>query len=223
MSRTTSRVALLIAAALALPSLNACFVTVKDQEAEPPPPPPPAPAQPAPAPTPAPAPAPAPEAKKETKKKKKKKKRKDKKSTATVKGDSVNIPGNIVFNSGEATFKEENKKETIEVLEQLKKFLEDNPQVTLLRIEGHTDDVGGDADNEKLSGERALTIKNWLVENGVKKDRLIAVGFGEKKPIADNSTEEGKAQNRRTEFRIAEIKGKKYLNRPVDGGGKVFE
>jgi OOP family OmpA-OmpF porin len=156
-------------------------------------------------------------------KEKKKKKEKEKKSTATVKGNAVNIPGNIVFNSGEATFKEDEKEETLEVLKQLAKFLKENKQVTLLRIEGHTDNVGGDADNVKLSGERALTIKNWLIEQDVKKERLIAVGFGESKPIADNSTDAGKAQNRRTEFRIAEIKGKKYLNRPVDGGGTVFE
>src|SRR5690606_19223981 len=148
---------------------------------------------------------------------------KPEKSKATVKGNAVSIPGNIVFDSGQATFKKDAEQETLEVLKQLKLFLDENAQVTKLRIEGHTDDVGGDADNEKLSGERSLTIKRWLVEQGIDKDRLIAVGFGEKKPIADNKTEEGRAQNRRTEFRIAEIRGKAYLGRPLDGGGKVFE
>ncbi|HEY6724434.1 MAG TPA: OmpA family protein, partial [Polyangiaceae bacterium] len=148
---------------------------------------------------------------------------KPKKSKATVKGNAVSIPGNIVFDSGLATFRKEDEKETLEVLEQLKLFLDENAQVSKLRIEGHTDDVGNDADNEKLSGERALAIKKWLVDHEVAKERVLAVGFGEKKPIADNKTEAGKAQNRRTEFRIAEIRGKPYLGRPVDGGGKVFD
>jgi len=167
--------------------------------------PPPA-ATPAPTPTPAPTaePAPAP-----------------KKSNATVKGDSVSIPGNIVFDSKKATLKEGAGSEV--VLEQLKLFLDENPQVTKLRVEGHTDNVGQPGDNEKLSGERALTIKKWLIDKGIAKERLIAVGFGEKKPIADNSKEEGKAQNRRTEFRIAELKGKAYLGMDPTGGGKVFE
>jgi OOP family OmpA-OmpF porin len=167
--------------------------------------PPPA-ATPAPAPTPAPTaePAPAP-----------------KKSNAVVKGDSVQIPGNIVFDSGKASLKEGAGSEV--VLDQLKLFLDENPQVTKLRVEGHTDNVGKPADNEKLSGERALTIKKWLVDKGVAKERLIAAGFGEKKPIADNTKEDGRAQNRRTEFRIAELKGKPYLGMDPTGGGKVFD
>ncbi|MBK7582249.1 MAG: OmpA family protein [Myxococcales bacterium] len=169
-------------------------------------PPPPATTEPAPAPTPAPTadPAPAP-----------------KKSTATVNGDSVSIPGNIVFDTKKSTLKEGAGSEV--VLEQLKVFLDENPQVTKLRIEGHTDNVGQQPDNEKLSGERALTIKKWLVDKGVPKERLIAVGFGQKKPIADNSKEEGRAQNRRTEFKIAELKGKPYLGMDPTAGAKVFD
>lgn len=169
-------------------------------------PPPPATTEPAPAPTPAPTtdPAPAP-----------------KKSNATVKGDSVSIPGNIVFDTKKSTLKEGAGSEV--VLDQLKLFLDENPQVTKLRVEGHTDNVGKPADNEKLSGERALTIKKWLVDKGIAKERLIAVGFGEKKPIADNSKEEGRAQNRRTEFKIAELKGKPYLGMDPTAGAKVFD
>jgi OOP family OmpA-OmpF porin len=169
-------------------------------------PPPPTPAEPAPAATPAPAETPAPATPK---------------STATVKGDSVSIPGNIVFDTGKATLKEGAGSEV--VLGQLKQFLDENPQVTKLRVEGHTDNVGQPGDNEKLSGNRALTIKKWLVDKGIAKDRLIAVGFGEKKPIADNATEEGRAQNRRTEFKIAELNGKKYLGMDPTAGAKVFD
>ncbi len=169
------------------------------------PPPPPAPVEPAPAPTTPAEPAPPPA----------------QTSTATVKGDSVSIPGNIVFDTGKATLKTGAGSE--EVLTQLKKFLDENPQVTKLRIEGHTDNVGKPEDNMKLSGERALTIKKWLLDKGTKAERLIAVGFGETRPVADNATADGKAQNRRTEFKIAELGGKKYLNQPVDGGGQEFK
>ena len=193
--------------ALACPVFAGCVV--KEGPAEPaaaPTPPPPEPTAPAPAPTPAattPAPAPAPTGKVE------------------IKGDSVQIPGNIVFETKSAKLKEGSGSEV--VLEQLKKFLDDNPQVTKLRIEGHTDNVGQPADNLKLSGDRSVTIKRWLVDHGIVKDRLLATGFGETKPIADNSKEEGRAQNRRTEFKIAELKGKKYLGMDPTGNGKVFD
>jgi OmpA-OmpF porin, OOP family len=143
------------------------------------------------------------------------------KSVAQVKGDTVQIPGNIVFDTGKSTLKEGAGSEV--VLDQLKLFLEQNPQVTKLRVEGHTDNVGQPPDNEKLSGERALTIKRWLVDKGIAKDRLLAVGFGQNKPIADNATEAGRAQNRRTEFKMAQINGKDYLGKDPAAGGKVFD
>ena len=61
----------------------------------------------------------------------------------------------------------------------------------------------------------------WLADHGINKDRCLAVGFGDKKPIADNKTDDGKAQNRRTEFHIAEIAGKPFLKRDETGGGDV--
>lgn len=136
----------------------------------------------------------------------------------------VNIPGNIVFDTGKADIKLDDPG-TQEVLKQLKQFLVDNPRVTKLRIEGHTDNDGDDAMNLDLSGRRALAVKKWLIAQGEKPERLLAVGFGESQPIADNATAEGKAQNRRTEFHIAEVEGRPYLGNPVAGrpGGKVFE
>ena len=168
----------------------------------PPPPPPPTPVAEAPAPPPPPPPPAAPAA-------------------VVVKGDSVQIPGQIEFDTGKATFKAGGGSDA--VVDQLKKFLDENPKVTKLRIEGHTDNVGTEDANLALSGQRALTVKNAAIAKGVKKERLLAVGFGQKKPLADNSTEDGRAKNRRTEFRIADLGGKKYLGLPEDGGGKVFE
>lgn len=101
--------------------------------------------------------------------------------------------------------------------------MKDNPKVTKLRIEGHTDNVGQPADNITLSGGRALTVKRWLVEKGVDTARLISVGCGQDRPVASNATEEGKAQNRRVQYQIAENRGRPYLGKPIDGGCKVFE
>lgn len=203
MSRRSAFVAV-ISAALVAPLVVGCHVTASaggNAETQPTTTPPPAPAPTTPEAPPA---APA-----------------TPKSTATVKGASVQIPGNIVFDTGKSTLKEGAGSEV--VLDQLKQFLDENPQVTKLRIEGHTDNVGKPPDNEKLSGERALTIKNYLINKGIPKERLLAVGFGQTKPVADNATEAGRAQNRRTEFKIAELGGKKYLGMDPTGGGKVFE
>jgi len=133
----------------------------------------------------------------------------------------VQIPGEIEFDTGKATFKAGGGSDA--VVDQLKDFLDKNPKVTKLRIEGHTDNVGTPESNITLSGQRALTVKNAAIAKGVKKERLIAVGFGQTKPIGDNTTEEGRAKNRRTEFRIAEIGGKKYLGLDPTGGAKVFD
>jgi len=135
--------------------------------------------------------------------------------------DLITLPGAIEFETGKATFKAGGTSET--TLANLKQFLDENPRITKLRIEGHTDNVGAAASNETLSGERALTIKKFLVEKGIDKARLLAAGFGQTRPIADNTTEDGRAKNRRTEFRIAELSGKPYLGRDATGGGKVFD
>jgi hypothetical protein len=69
-------------------------------------------------------------------------------------------------------------------------------------IEGHTDNKGGDDYNQKLSESRANAVKKYLVDKGVKAERIIAKGFGLSKPIATNDTAEGREKNRRVEFII---------------------
>ena len=200
------KTALIVAVcSVGLAGCQASFRAGGADEPETPPPPPPATAEPAPAPAPAPDPKPEPP---------------PKKVTVDAKG-RINVPGNLLFEHNKATLQA--GAETDAVLAQLKKFLDENPRVTAMRIEGHTDNVGQPAANQELSGNRALTIKKWLVDNGIPKERVIAVGFGETRPVADNSTDEGKAQNRRTEFHIAKINGKDYLGMDPTRGGKVFD
>jgi len=70
-----------------------------------------------------------------------------------------------------------------------------------IEIGGHTDDVGEDAANQKLSKDRANAVRNYLLKE-IEPERVTAVGYGESKPIAYNDTPEGRQKNRRTEVRI---------------------
>jgi len=67
---------------------------------------------------------------------------------------------------------------------------------------GHTDSDGGDAFNQKLSVRRADSVKDYLTSKGVEKNRVYTEGKGEKQPVADNKTKEGKAKNRRVEIEV---------------------
>ena len=73
---------------------------------------------------------------------------------------------------------------------------------------GHTDAVGGDAYNQKLSIKRSDAVKNYLVGKGVEKNRVYTEGKGEKQPVADNKTTEGRAKNRRVEIEVVGTRGR---------------
>jgi outer membrane protein OmpA-like peptidoglycan-associated protein len=95
-------------------------------------------------------------------------------------------------------------KESEDVLQAVLALMKDHPDIKKVRVEGHTDNQGSAAFNEKLSAGRAASVVDWLVKHGVDKSRLSSVGFGLTKPIADNGTEEGRKLNRRVEFHIEE-------------------
>ena len=86
-------------------------------------------------------------------------------------------------------------------LDELVKVLNDNPGLKI-EISGHTDNIGKPADNLALSNNRAKSVVNYLIGKGISMQRLTAKGYGQTKPISDNSTEEGRAKNRRTEMRV---------------------
>ena len=73
---------------------------------------------------------------------------------------------------------------------------------------GHTDSVGTDAYNQKLSVRRAEAVKSYLVSKGIEKNRVYTEGKGEKQPVADNKTAEGRAKNRRVEIEVVGTRGK---------------
>ncbi len=80
------------------------------------------------------------------------------------------------------------------------KTLQTYPDISV-EISGHTDNVGSDASNQKLSERRANAVKDWLVREGINPDRITAVGYGESQPTATNDTPEGRQKNRRIEFK----------------------
>ncbi|AKJ02477.1 putative repeat protein (TIGR01451 family) [Archangium gephyra] len=90
------------------------------------------------------------------------------------------------------------------LLQQVAAVLRANPQLTKVRIEGHTDSQGNDASNLDLSQRRANSVRRFLVEQGIAAERLEAVGYGETKPVDTNKTAAGRENNRRVEFTILE-------------------
>ena len=87
-------------------------------------------------------------------------------------------------------------------LDQLAQTMNSYPS-TLIDVYGHTDPSGGDAINIPLSQNRARAVADYLIARGVNSARIMTQGFGSSRPVADNSTEAGRAQNRRVEIRIA--------------------
>ncbi len=104
---------------------------------------------------------------------------------------------NILFETGSANL----KKSSYASLDVIADELKAETGLTV-DIEGHTDNVGNEASNQKLSQSRANTVKTYLVKKGIATDRINATGFGSTQPVADNKTADGRAQNRRVIIKI---------------------
>ena len=100
-------------------------------------------------------------------------------------------------------------------LDELVTVIQDPEALTWsLEIQGHTDNKGGTVENQKLSEDRANAVKKYLVDKGVKAERIIAKGFGLTKPIATNDTAEGREKNRRVEFIIKKPNAPTVISTP---------
>jgi outer membrane protein OmpA-like peptidoglycan-associated protein/tetratricopeptide (TPR) repeat protein len=106
---------------------------------------------------------------------------------------------NVFFAYNSYELQERSEIELNRVLE----LMNENPSL-VVEISGHTDNTGTPEYNQGLSERRAGSVKNYLIENGISSIRMTAVGYGLTKPIASNETEEGRAENRRTELKILE-------------------
>ena len=104
---------------------------------------------------------------------------------------------NIFFDVGRYDLKPQSQIE----LDKVVQLMKENPTLKI-EISGHTDNVGKPADNLILSQNRAKAVVTYLSSKGIDMIRLSSLGFGDTKPIADNKTENGRAQNRRTELKV---------------------
>ena len=137
-------------------------------------------AAPAPAPVAAPAPAPAP-----------------------VAAAKVTYAADAFFDFDKSVLKPEGKAKLDDLVSKVK-----NINLEVIIAVGHTDSVGTDAYNQKLSVRRAEAVKAYLVSKGIEKNRVYTEGKGEKQPIADNKTKEGRAKNRRVEIEVVGTRAK---------------
>jgi OmpA-OmpF porin, OOP family len=138
-------------------------------------------------------------------------------SSVRVEGEQIVILQQVNFETGKDTI----TKESFGILEQVAGVLRDRPDIARLAVDGHTDNRGGDKPNKNLSERRALAVVRWLIDHGVDARRLEARGFGQRRPIAANLTNAGRAQNRRVEFLIRRRTplGKDgWFDGPVDDG-----
>ena len=118
----------------------------------------------------------------------------------TIAGGKIELPENINFDTG--SDKISGRSEAL--MDRIAEKIKANPQVKRIRIEGHTDDVGGAKKNQELSQARAESVRNFLIKKGVEPERLQAVGYGDTRPLDKRKTAEARAKNRRVEFIIVE-------------------
>lgn len=104
---------------------------------------------------------------------------------------------NIFFDTGKSELRPESAPE----LDRMVAVLNENPKMTI-SLNGHTDNTGGVAVNQKLSQDRADAVREYFIGKGIEPDRIASKGFGESKPVAANDTEDGRQKNRRVEFLI---------------------
>ncbi len=119
--------------------------------------------------------------------------------TASSLFEALNRDGHIAlyinFDTGKSVIRDDSKP----IIDQIVEMMRSNPDLKI-GVEGHTDNVGTSASNKTLSEARAKSVVAAIIAQGISADRLSPAGFGQDRPIADNSTEEGRAQNRRVEL-----------------------
>ena len=134
-----------------------------------------------------------------------------------IENDEVKITAAVNFKTGTAQLLPESDAALLVI----KKYLDEKTYISLLRVEAHGDNSDDEKSNQLLTEQRAAAVCQKLITMGVDCMRLLPVGFGSNKPLAENSTAEGRNNNRRISFVNAALKGKAIGGMPLDGGGKT--
>lgn len=113
----------------------------------------------------------------------------------------LNLPDGVTFDFGKSTLKPQFYSALNNVASTLKQY-----DQTIVEVSGHTDSIGSDAANQALSEARADAVAQYLIAQGLMRERFEIIGMGERYPIASNETEEGRAKNRRVEIRVLPVR-----------------
>jgi OmpA-OmpF porin, OOP family len=117
---------------------------------------------------------------------------------ATLAGEKIDLSETVQFETDSAVLVDRSK----QLLDDVARELSEHPEVKKVLIEGHTDAVASKRHNMKLSQDRVASVRAYLLSKGVEARRLQTKAFGETKPLASNKTEEGRAKNRRVDFKV---------------------
>ena len=117
---------------------------------------------------------------------------------AYVGDGQVTITERVEFDTGKSTLKPSSER----ILQAVADVINNTPTILRLEVQGHTDNVGSDRSNQRLSEARAEAVRSWLIDHGVPRRKLSAKGYGESEPIAPNRTAGGRESNRRVQFQI---------------------
>jgi outer membrane protein OmpA-like peptidoglycan-associated protein len=118
------------------------------------------------------------------------------KQIVSIQKDRIEIKDKVYFDTNRTTI----QKRSFKLLDQVAKVILEHPELEKVWIEGHTDERGSNQHNAELSQRRAEAVREYLIKKGVAPQRLEARGMGRTKPVAPNTTEKGRAANRRVEF-----------------------
>ena len=117
---------------------------------------------------------------------------------ATLAGEKIDLSETVQFETNSAQLLERSK----QLLDDVAREMTEHPEVKRIQIEGHTDNVASKRYNMKLSQDRVKSVREYLISKGIDGKRLTTKAFGETRPIASNKTEEGRAKNRRVDFKV---------------------
>ena len=133
-----------------------------------------------------------------------------------VEKKQIKILEKVQFETGKAVI----KPESFGLLNEVAAVVITNPDLGRVEVAGHTDNRGSDSYNQKLSEKRAEAVRTYLIEQGIAAERLLAVGYGETRPIDTNRTPEGREINRRVEFNLIDVASDDDTSEDAAGGAE---